>query len=524
MPGVPLPENPRNMPWPPKQWQPILRDIAEADAWYAGDEQRLAEFYGGAATQPQRRRGGIVNRAKFWARRLDDAQTDRQRLHIPAAADIASTSADLLFGETPVLTITAAHEVKADAAAKATEDRLVELAMLDGFASTLLEGAEVCAALGGVYLRPVWDETIADHPMLTTVHADQAVPEFVYGRLSAVTFWRVVHQDANVVWRHLERHEPGRILHGLYIGSPELLGSKTSLTASPETSRLADVVTLPGGWKTLGVRHVPNVRPNRRHRKQPIGRADTQGVESLMDALDETWSAWMRDIRLAKHRIIVPNQFLDRSGRGSGASFDVDREVFSPLDMDPASSEKAGITLTQFEIRAEEHAATASELWARIVQTAGYSPQSFGMHGTGTVDRTATEVRADETRSMRTTSRKQAYWRQAVEDMAELMLVIDREVFRSPVEPMRPRLDFLDGLPDNPRENAETVELLARAHAASTETLVRMAQPELDEAEVAAEVQRILAETGMTVEDPTGGVGGFDDGDEQNDESIGDDE
>lgn len=511
------------MPWPPKEWQPILRDIVEADAWWSGDEQRLAEFYGGAATQDAtRRRRGVINRVKFWARRLDDLNTDRQRLHIPAAADIAATSADLLFGEAPTLTIAEAHEVNADAAAKAAEDRLVELLEVDGVASALLEAAEVCAALGGVYLRPVWAPELAGHPLLTVVHPDQAVPEFRYGRLAAVTFWRVVRHDANVVWRHLERHEPGVILHGLYAGSPELLGSPISLDASPETRGLDETVRLPGGWATLGCRYVPNARPNRRHRRLPIGRADTQGVEALMDALDETWSAWMRDIRLAKHRIIVPGEFLDRNGRGGGASFDLDREVFSPLDMDPMSREKTGITLTSFAIRAEEHAATAAELWARIVQTAGYSPQSFGMHGTGAVDRTATEVRADETRSLRTTSRKQAYWRQAVEDMAELMLVIDRDVFGSKVEPMRPRLDFPDGLPDNPREQAETVELLNRAQAVSTETKVRLAQPQLDEAEVQAEVARILAESGMTVTDPTGGVGGFDDSDEDGKSTGGD--
>ncbi|MCL4293905.1 MAG: capsid protein, partial [Acidimicrobiia bacterium] len=77
--------------------------------------------------------------------------------------------------------------------------------------------------MGGVYLRTVWDTQVADHPMLDVVHADRAVPEFRWGRLVAVTFWRTLTADraAAVVWRHLERHEPGVIFHGLFEGSPE---------------------------------------------------------------------------------------------------------------------------------------------------------------------------------------------------------------------------------------------------------------------------------------------------------------
>ncbi|TDT42585.1 hypothetical protein EV562_101555 [Streptomyces sp. BK208] len=47
--------------------------------------------------------------------------------------------------------------------------------------------------------------------------SDRAVPEFSYGTLRAVTFWRELPGgDNDTVWRHLERCERGRIVHALY--------------------------------------------------------------------------------------------------------------------------------------------------------------------------------------------------------------------------------------------------------------------------------------------------------------------
>lgn len=498
---MPLPDDPKQ-PWPPRAWADIQRDLTEADAWYSGDPDKLTAFYGGPVRKA--RAGGESGWSRFWSRRSNDQATARQRIHVPAAADIAATSADLLFGDEPRITIPEAHEETAEGDAKATEDRLVEILDADGLASTLLEGAEVCAGISGVYLRPAWDPTLANHPMLTVVHADHAVPEFRWGKLVAVTFWREITGDGGV-WRHLERHEPGRILHGLYFGDADHLGVRRALGDLPDTAGIdADEIRLPGGIGGLDVRYVPNVRPNRKHRGKPVGRSDTAGSESLMDGLDETMTSWLRDIRLGKARIVVPEEFLERDGRGRGASFDVDAEVFSPLNMDPGDMYKAGITPVEFKIRTEEHARTIAELFERVVVTAGYSPQTFGLQGDG-AEQTATEVDAREGRSLRTTARKQRYWRAALEDVLEMVLAIDADLFASGITPMRPRVEFAEPAGD-PRKVAETIELLRRAQAASTETLVRMAQPDLEGEELAAEVERVLDETSMAVPDPTGGL------------------
>jgi len=502
-PRVPMPTDAKTA-WPPKAWAPVLADISEAAAWYSGDTSALAGLYGKQDSSTSRRR--------FWSTPNRDRQGQRvrQKLHVPAAADVATASADLLFGEAPKLTIPEAHEESSDTEAKDTQDRLDQLAGQTGLTNTLLEAAEICSGLGGVYLRPWWNPEIMPMPLLSTVHADHAVPRFVAGVLVEVTFWRTLHVDAgSSVWRHLEHHQHGRIEHALFVGGKDALGIRRPLADHPDTADLAvdddGLVDLPESIDGLLVRYVPNMLPNRRRRGTVVGRSDTAGAEDLMDALDETWTSWLRDIRIGQARIIVANEMLSRAGRGSGASFDLDQEVFSPLEFDPTADGAKSITPVEFKIRTEEHAATAMQLWQQIVSTGGYSQQTFGMQGDG-ANQTATEVRAREGRTLRTTKKKQRYWAPQVEDVAEIMLIIDREVFGSKVTPMRPRLDFEDGLVDDPRTTAETIELLNRAQAISIETRVRMAQPQLEGDELKAEVERIRAEQGLAVDDPTGGL------------------
>lgn len=496
---VPLPTDTK-APWPPPAQVPIQKDIEIADAWWVGDPNRLTTLYAAASPTPQ---GGRF--ASFWGKQTATAPRDLDRIHVPLCSDIASTGADLLFGDDLKIQIPEAHGTNANTDAQKSEARLLELVDLVDLAPTLLEGAEVGGALSGVYLRPTWDPSVAAHPLLAVIHPDRAVPEWRWGRLAAVTFWAVVATDGDKVWRHLERHEPGVILTGLYCGSRDMLGVSLPLDRQPATAGFEPEQNITQLLGITGIlpRYVPNVRPNRMHRGTPHGRPDTMGLESLMDALDETMTSWMRDIDLGKRRIIVPAEFLERKGRGQGAVFNEDQRVFTPLDIDPNNADKAGITMVDFDIRTEAHAATASQLTEQIIVSAGYSPQSFGLQGSGGL-RTATEVEADEGRSERTTAKKQRYWAKAIPDVLEALMVIDAKLFSSGVAPMRPMVTFPEFGQADLGSVAATVALIGQAQAASVETKVKMVHPEWEQPAVDAEVVKILAESGMAVESPQG--------------------
>lgn len=540
---MPLPVSTATTPWPPPDIAPYARDQASWQAWWSGDLHRLADTTHG---------GGTTGRRSFWARRKNGPESTRAtaQLHATLAADIASTSADLLFGETPDLLIpdvglARAHERRAvgdggmdgdiatwaadskltTAETVAAQDRLDELVDELGLANRLLEGAEVCAATGGVYLRPMWDRAAFDHPLLTVVDADRAVPDFRYGRLVAVTFDEEVQCDGDVVWRHLERHEPGVILHGLYVGSRSTLGRQVALTDHPATQGFMDVVEIPvevtGGRPGIMPRFVPNVLPNRKHRRYPIGRSDYAGCEPFLDALDEAWTSWMRDLRLGQARLVVPDEFLGPvgarqgmerqfssygtvGGPGSARGFDVDSELLTGLNIADLEKLTDPIRQVQFAIRVEEHERTTVALTEQIISTAGYSPQTFGLQIDGRAE-SGTALRIREGKTWRTQGRKQRYWQPELSAAGETLLALDRIIFGRPTPIARPAVGWQE-LADDPQGTAQWVNTLATARAASIETRVRLAQPGLDDDQIAQEVARIKAEDGMGLPDPTPGL------------------
>ena len=484
---MPLPD--LDMPWPPSTLSGPYREMRVDDAWYSGDRRRLAKVYAG----DEQRRDGL---RRLWSRKRPElGRRHDGRLHIPLAGDIAATSADLLFSEPPAFTVNDSS----------TQARLDELVEADGIVNTLLEAAEVAAALGGVFLRATWDRDVAARPLLTTVHADKAVPEFRWGQLVAATFWRELPgADSSTVLRHLERHERGRVLHGLYQGTDDRLGRRVPLTEHTDTAALAGSLGAAGdaietGIDALTCAYIPNMRPNRQHRGSPLGRSDFRApLHDQFDALDETWSSWLRDIRLARARLIVPDGYLRDHGSGRGASFDDDREIWQALRIPPDSGE--GITLSQFAIRVAEHERTTAAITRQAVQFAGYSAGTFGLDDQ--VATTATEVVARQRKSMITRDKKSRYWAPGLADMLHVLLMLDRAMFTPTVAPERPRLSFGDGVSEDPQTVAQTLSLLAQAQAVSTETKVRWLHPDWDDTAIAEEVDRILTETGAAVPDP----------------------
>lgn len=499
--------------WPPEPLKHITPKLTEWDAWYVGDPDRLAGVYQRAGDrQTLNRPGGLYGmlRRMWWGREVPSLQGQDQRpdgLHVPIAADLARVSADLLYSEPPTLTATTTST--------ATQDRL-DSYIEQGLHDVLATGAEVGAALGGRYHRVTWDPTTTDRPFLSTVDHDAALPEFTWGRLTAVTFWQVVKREGRQVWRHLERHETdslglGVVFHALYEGSDGELGHPVPLTESSETAVFADRVDAFGALtdpRTPGlcVAYVPNQTPSRLWRADIIGRylgrSDFDGVEGIMDAVDETYSSLMRDIRIAKGRLVVAESALTSGQPGQGAVFDVDRTVYEAIKVPPSEDNKPFFEAHQFEIRTDEHLSAIEDQVRRVLQLAGYAAATFADGTDGVM--TATEVHARERRTYHTRDRKIRHEKPKVSTLAQKMLSIDAAVYRTTgldwLDPVA--TEFADTVQDSALSMAQTVQALQVAQSASIETRVRMVHPDWDEPAVEAEVAAIQAEVGQPLADP----------------------
>lgn len=487
-----------NTQWPPVELDDITPKMAEWSAWWANDTNALTGVYGASGPGPARR--GVINRVVewFWSAKASDNDSGMSKLHVPIASDLCQVSADLLFSEPPIITVEN----------EAAQERLGLIAgpQLD---LVLVSGAEVSAALGGQYLRVVWDESLRKNAFITRVDADGAVPSFRYGELVAVTFWRVVHVDGGQITRHLERHELdafgiGVIYHGLYQGDAYNLGMTIPLDAHDSTAGLARAVDMDGKVSTetpgLAVGYAPNIGPNRRWRLHPyganLGRSDLDGLEPLMDAFDRVYSSLMRDIELGKARLLVAESALQDLGPGKGAVFDTDQAVFTGLRLPPTAMGEAKFPVeqVQFAIRVDEHLKAAEALYAQIVRTAGYSSQTFGEKDTSANERTATEVTAKERRSYLTRDRKIRALKPVLEAVLAKALAVDAVKFNTGATAGPVTVEFADAVQVAPEVLARTASLLRAAEAASTQVLVESVHPDWDETAVLEEVARIVAE------------------------------
>jgi hypothetical protein len=510
-----VPLLPEKVKWPLAELDTIRPWFDVWATWYQGDPTTLVELYRERyaqlpRTRPTQLRGGLVGKVAryFWGQPVENGpHGPDEKIHVPVASDVCQTSADLLFSEP--IAVTGVDDASMARFAKLLDDKAH---------STLAAAAEKAAALGGVFLETVWDTGIADAPFFLSHDADTALPRFAYGRLQSVLMWETLPgSDDQNMWRHLTSHDldagEGVIRHGLYRGTSTSLGARRDLRDHPSTAGIAainglvDGEILPTGSPGLACSYIRNQWPQRRWREDPtgryLGRSDLDGLEGLMDQFDAVYSAWMRDIDLGRARILAADAMLDNLGPGEGATFNVDRRIFTPVSM--MLSRENGqmpVEFIQAEIRYQAFAATTEALMNEILRISGYSTQTFGDGVSSASENTAAEVHAKERRSYLTRDRKIREQRPELGAQLTKMGLLDRDLFGSTINPDGLGVTFADAVQDSALTLAQTAVALQTAKAASTKTLVKLVHPDWDDTQVDTEVNLIHQEQHITLANP----------------------
>lgn len=456
-------------------------------AMYSGDHGKL-KYTGEAGT--------------FWKR-----SGAKAKIHVPIAADIAATSANLLFSAEPKFTVF--HQDTEENESE-QQKRLEYILRANNFFNTIVEAAETCAALGDIYFVLRWNVRDMQHPVIDIVQPDNAWAEYFMGEMRCLHAFSEaqVDIDHDIYIRVYERYSKGLIHMEMYKGNSTTLGEKLpddiliDMGYAPEIDTPID--------ELLAV-HVANVRPNRTYRWSMLGRSDLAGLRDLTDALDETYSSWIRDVRLAKAKLIVPVDYLRRKpqemldGVAQSGSWEFDPDIETYVAMDIQTSDMGGtnmITPSQFAIRSTEHAATCSNLIESILQMAGYSPQTFGMEINGSSS-SGTALNIRERKSAATKNKKQQYWIAPLEFLITCMVRVDAALYpgngSDGMDTVKMR--FNDSMGEDANSTATTADMLFRAQSASLITRVRMQHPDWNEQEITDEVDRISREFSIQTED-----------------------
>lgn len=485
-----LPEN--KAAWPPASETGRYGRMAVNSTWYGGDPTALANLYADG-TDGEKYRSGMryyIERIASWFWATNDPSAPDDKVHLPVAQDIATMSSEVLFGEE------VAFEVQADPTWVPGDDgtysddqtRIIEQTqkrldtLLDGmdFQSTLLAAAETAVPLGSVGLRMAWDKRLGmTQPVISRVDADHVVAEYEFGMLKAVTFWEIVSREngGETVIYHLERHEPGRVLHGLYRGVVGNLGMAIPLTEHASTAPYADLVDEEGAIATgidgLLAESIPNMLPDPLDRGNEAGRSDfTPGVLSLFDAIDRTVTSLMRDIADGRSRLLIADYMMQGRGVGKGVEFAEDQHLFVRLKREPGENGgDAPIDQVQFKIRVDEHLRTLDFLQRKVIETCGYNVDAeVGEQGDAM---TATEYSGRAKKTARTRDKKLRYWRR-IERLLETLLKVDAAIFTSGVTPLPVKMIVPDMMQPTTLELANTAKVLREAKAASTRVIVEM--------------------------------------------------
>ena len=428
----------------------------------------------------------------FWRRR------EKAKVHVPLAADIASVSSSLLFGNAPRCRIYDEHAkpVKDNGEKQPQSEKQIRLDAIlreNLFESMIQEAAEIATAYGDIYLKCNWDLTALNYPAICYVGGDNAVPEYRFGRLVCVHFFTVIktNRKSGEMWRLYERYEKGKILSAVFKGDSSILG--TEIPESLEAYGIDPEVNVPGGG--MMAVHIPNVKPSR-VRSGDYGRSEFEGMRDLLDELDETFTSWFRDIRLAKSRLIVPVEYLrkrqnispDTMFRGDKYTFEFDEGVETLVALDIVNDQ-------QMMIR-------------NIISMCGYSPQSFGLDIEGQAA-SGTALLIREKKSFSTRSKKLNYWSLPLERFLTSVLQLDNALYHQGgvIASDRVIVEFPDCMSTDISTMANAVKMMHDAQAASTEVKIKLLHPDWEEGEVKAEVARVIGEYGVANAAPVPGMG-----------------
>lgn len=497
-----------NTAWPPPELAAVTARTQESHVWWEGDPTKLSAFYGGeqGRTSPS----GIKARAKaaadaFWGRTPTPAGQTPKRYHAPIAGVITKLSATELFNEA-VKFLDAGKN-------KDVQAHIDRIFNIPRFHSSLLEAAESCSALSGNFQRVVWDTEIADHAWIDFVDADRAIPEFRWGRLVAVTFWsELAGSDDREVWRHLERHEPGAIVHAVYKGTGSNLGKMMALADHPATEGIGvDGNDDRGSWVATGVKeltaaYVPNVTPNPEWRHDPklknLGRADisTDVIPSFHE-LDRIYSGLMRDFRLGAGKVYASESVLTAGAFGKGASLSEDQEIFTRIGntVGADGSMESLFEFYQPAIRVLEHDQGAQLLLREVLRKTGYSPVSLGL--SDEVVQTATEAIGKKDLTVKTTGAKARHWGSALAPLSTTTLRVDAHLFGHPAPAEELELEWPQFAREPDEAKARTVQAWEAAKAASTRTKVSYLHSDWDDKKVQEEADLIDKANAIAVPD-----------------------
>lgn len=384
---------------------------------------------------------------------------------------LSKLSADMLFGEKP--------QIKAEN--KSTDDRLQEIIKNNNFYTNSYESALGNSYRGDSCLKVKYTKR-SKYASEREVIIEPQNPEFFFVEKEENNVRKInrmiigfTKRVANEKYLQLEIHEPGTIYNQAYRMTGNVVSSQVDIKSLDEG--LEEVVKT--GVDDFLLVHIPNWRTD----TEFWGYSDYLDIKSLQDECNDRISQISKVLdKHADPNMIGPPDYLneDENVNIGDSYFPYDDESVKPEYMSWDGKLEAAFKEIDYMLK----------MMFLVTET---SPDAFGLDDGNVAD----SGRALKFRLMRLLSkiaRKKMYYDKGLKKALTIAQKLDNEHNGQNYEVEEPSVDWRDGLPDDPKEKAETTESLDRASAMSTEEKVRYNHPEWSEQRIQDEISRIEAE------------------------------
>lgn len=386
---------------------------------------------------------------------------------VPIAYEMGRLSSALLFSE------------QMDITHPSLQQEIDDIRDLVDFDAFFLESGEYAAVEGSVGIRVIQDDEISDLPILSFVHGDQVLWDVRYGHYTrggvVVTERQQGRGPGQPVFRLAEEHGKGFVERTLYKGTATRRGEPVPLSALEEFAELPE-------FEETGL----DVSTLVRWDNVPGGRSDLFAHLGLLERIDEVESLF-----LDKGRKSVPFVFGDKALADDDGVVRRTGMIMTGGRMASEMGEegKGRIEVVQPGLQAEDHKTWAFHLLDLALTTTGYSLATWGRDPSGGAADSGKALKLRQTRTLLNRAGKDRMARGAIKQAVGIALALAggaREV-----KEFLPNIKLGDGLPEDPIETAQELQMLKAAGLISQHEGLARLHPDWDEEAIEQEIARI---------------------------------
>lgn len=376
---------------------------------------------------------------------------------------ISKICADLLFGEQVRFIAGEEGSAEQEAVKEMISDNKLHIKNYEMALSASWRGDTVLKARFGK--RRFWDQE--QQAIVEAIPADYFFPHLngdnVQEMTGATLAW--AKEENGKKYLRKEIHEPGLIRNELWLLDGETIKEQVKLSTISQYAELEEEQET--GYEGLLVEHIPDWRLD----DMFWGISDYYDLEGLFDALNNRVSKI--DAILDKHsdpKLILPPgsmEYDERLGR-----YYIEKEALQCMEIDENIEARDLPRYLVWDAQLDAAFRQIDKLLDLLMMMSEVSPAAFGLDKQGVAD----SGRALKFRLIRTIAkinRKQLYFDQALKNILYAAQVLDVTHGKGGYEPTIPQIEWADGLPNDPMEQADIESKRITSGTTSLESAVR---------------------------------------------------